>query len=350
MTQVSLQHVRKVYAGGAEGLRGLTLEVERGELVVLLGPSGCGKSTTLRLIAGLEAPTEGTIRLGGRDMAGVPPSERGVAMVAQGSPLYPHLTVRGNLEFPLRARRVAAENMRNRVGGVAHALGIDGLLDRRPAALSGGERQRAALGRAMVQQPRVFLMDEPLSDLDGALRVELRRQVKALQRRLRATMVYVTHDQEEAMALADRVVVIGRGLLQQAGPPREVYERPANRFVAGALGTPTMNFFRGAVRGGRVEVGDSWLAVNAPGLEGRDVVVGARPTALREAPGGALRLAVASVEPLGEFMDVVGEVAGAPVTARLPARDGMKVGDSVRLDATSVMVFEPGEFGVRLFP
>ncbi|MCC6660660.1 MAG: ABC transporter ATP-binding protein [Phycisphaerales bacterium] len=350
MAQVSLQHVRKVYAGGAEGLRGFSLDIADGELVVLFGPSGCGKSTTVRLIAGLESPTEGTIRIGGRDVAGVPPRDRGVAMVSQGSSLYPHMTVRRNLEFPLRVRRMPVSEVRSRVARTAEGLGIEGLLDRKPARLSGGERQRAALGRALVQQPRVFLMDEPLSDLDASLRADLRQRIRALQRRLHTTLVYVTHDQEEALALADRLVVLSRGLLQQAAPPREVYERPANRCVAGAVGSPVMNFFRGAVRGGRVQVAGSWLGVGSPTLEGRDVVVGVRPSALRESATGSLSITVSSVELLGESVDVVGDLGAVPVAARLPARDGITIGQPLRLDATHVMAFEPGEFGARLFP
>jgi ABC-type sugar transport system ATPase subunit len=238
---IELRGIRKIYAIGHRGVRNLSMTIGDGELMVLVGPSGSGKSTALRLIAGLETPDAGQVVIGGLDVTDEPPQRRDLAMVFQHYALYPHKTVRQNLEFSLRMRGVAAAARRERVEDVARMLQLDELLDRRPAQLSGGQRQRVALGRALVRQPSAFLLDEPLSNLDPALRLETRAEIALLHRRLSATMVYVTHDQEEAMTLGDRVAVLGEGTLQQVGTPEEVYHRPANRFVAQFVGSPPMN-------------------------------------------------------------------------------------------------------------
>src|SRR6184192_4141226 len=243
MARVELEHVDKVYPGGTHALFDLTLAIDDAELMVLVGPSGCGKSTVLRLIAGLEEATAGTIRIGERVVNELRPQERNVAMVFQDYALYPYLSARGNLEFPLKMRRLARDDMRRRVEHVADLLDITALLDRLPKQLSGGQRQRIAMGRALVREPAVFLLDEPLSNLDAKLRVQVRAEIKELQQRTRTTMVYVTHDQVEAMTLGDRVAVLDAGRLQQVAPPRELYERPANVFVAGFIGNPPMNLF-----------------------------------------------------------------------------------------------------------
>src|SRR5438876_11721728 len=267
MAEVVLQHLAKVYPNGVHAVRDLNLTVADGELVVLLGPSGCGKTTTLRLIAGLEEPSAGTIAIGGQVVNALPPRRRNVAMVFQKSTLYPHLNVRRNIAFGLQLRqhtnpvvklalrlfrlhlyaraRQQEKQIGERVESTARLLGLEDVLDRRPSQLSGGQQQRVALGRAIARQPDVFLLDEPLSQLDGRLRAELRHELHLLQGRLRKTMIYVTHDQAEAMTLADRLVVIDRGAIQQVGRPQEVYERPCNRFVAGFLGWPAMNFIDG---------------------------------------------------------------------------------------------------------
>ena len=243
MAAVAFEHVEKRYPGGAVGVADVSLAIEDGELLVVVGPSGCGKSTLLRLLAGLEAPTAGTIRIDGRVVNDLPPQERNVAMVFQDYALYPHMTVRENLAFPLRMRGLSRTAARARTEEVAALLEITPLLERRPRQLSGGQRQRVAMGRALVREPGVFLLDEPLSNLDARLRVTVRAELGELQRRTRTTMLYVTHDQVEAMTLGQRVAVLDRGRLQQVAPPAELYERPASAFVAGFLGDPPMSLF-----------------------------------------------------------------------------------------------------------
>jgi ABC-type sugar transport system ATPase subunit len=242
MASVRLERVQKTYPNGHVAAHGLDLEIADGEFMVLVGPSGCGKSTALRMIAGLETPTGGRILIGDRDVTTLPPQDRDIAMVFQTYALYPHMTVRENLAFGLRMRGVPKEMIDRRVEEAARALALDPVLDRKPAQLSGGQRQRVALGRAIVREPKVFLFDEPLSNLDAKLRVETRAELARLHRRLRATVVYVTHDQEEAMTLGSRVAVMRDGLLQQVAPPMELYRNPANQFVAEFVGSPAMNF------------------------------------------------------------------------------------------------------------
>src|SRR5438445_295379 len=265
MASVALEHVDKVYPGGTRALADLSLRVEDAELVVLVGPSGCGKSTVLRLIAGLEEATAGMLRIGERVVNDLRPQDRNVAMVFQDYALYPYLSARGNLEFPLRMRHLAREEMQRRVEAVARLLDIAALLDRLPKQLSGGQRQRVAMGRALVREPSVFLLDEPLSNLDAKLRVQVRAEIKELQGRTRTTMIYVTHDQVEAMTLGDRVAVLDQGRLQQVAPPGELYDRPANAFVAGFIGNPPMNLFPARVevdgRGTLLRVGGGMVPV-----------------------------------------------------------------------------------------
>jgi ABC-type sugar transport system ATPase subunit len=242
MSSVAFEQVEKVYPGGSVALADFSLEVADGELLALVGPSGCGKSTVLRLLAGLETPSAGVIRIGGRDVGTLLPRERNVAMVFQDYALYPHLRVRDNLAFPLRMRGMPGPERDARVERVAALLSLGALLERWPRQLSGGERQRVAMGRALVREPAAFLLDEPLSNLDAKLRVELRAEIAELRRRAPTTMLYVTHDQVEALTLGDRVAVLERGRLQQLATPQELYARPANRFVAGFIGSPPMNF------------------------------------------------------------------------------------------------------------
>jgi ABC-type sugar transport system ATPase subunit len=242
MASVRLEGVKKTYPNGHVAAQGLDLQINDGEFMVLVGPSGCGKSTALRMIAGLETPTGGRILIGDRDVTVLPPQERDIAMVFQTYALYPHMTVRQNLGFGLRMRGAGREEIEQRVEQAGRALSLETVLDRKPAQLSGGQRQRVALGRAIVREPKVFLFDEPLSNLDAKLRVETRAELARLHRRLKATVVYVTHDQEEAMTLGSRVAVMRDGFLQQVAPPMELYLRPANQFVAGFVGSPAMNF------------------------------------------------------------------------------------------------------------
>jgi multiple sugar transport system ATP-binding protein len=255
MAAVRFEQVSKTYPNGHLAVKELDLEIRDGEFMVLVGPSGCGKSTALRMIAGLEMPTAGRIVIGERDVTGLMPQERDVAMVFQSYALYPHMTVRENLAFGLRMRHAASDLIARRVNEAAEALGLEAVLDRKPAQLSGGQRQRVALGRAIVREPQVFLFDEPLSNLDAKLRVETRAELARLHRRLGATVVYVTHDQEEAMTLGGRVAVLRDGVLQQVAPPMELYREPANRFVAGFVGSPEMNFLPGGVFGGEAILG-----------------------------------------------------------------------------------------------
>jgi multiple sugar transport system ATP-binding protein len=247
MALVRMEGVGKTYPNGHVAAKGLDLEIRDGEFMVLVGPSGCGKSTALRMIAGLETPTVGRILIGDKDVTALPPQERDIAMVFQTYALYPHMTVRQNLAFGLRMRGAARDVIDRRVDEAARALALEPVLGRKPAQLSGGQRQRVALGRAIVREPKVFLFDEPLSNLDAKLRVETRAELARLHRRLGATVVYVTHDQEEAMTLGSRVAVMRDGFLQQVAPPMELYRRPANLFVAGFVGSPGMNFLPGEV-------------------------------------------------------------------------------------------------------
>lgn len=294
MAAVHLERLRKAFPtprGSVRAVDELTLAAEDRELLVLVGPSGCGKTTTLRMVAGLEQPTAGRIEIDGRDVSSVPPRDRDIAMVFQHDSLYPHMNVFRNIAFGLKMRRVDKGEIRRRVDEAAGLLGLQDLLERKPAALSGGERRRVALGRAVVRRPNVFLLDEPLSNLDAVLRLQMRTEIKLLQRRLATTMIYVTHDQEEAMTLGDRIAVMRGGALLQCGPPLEVYDCPANRFVAGFIGTPPMNFLRGRLRGqgpGRrfesADIGLSWpsgdQATDAAMAVG-EVFLGIRPQHVR---------------------------------------------------------------------
>jgi multiple sugar transport system ATP-binding protein len=308
MASIALEAVTKVYANGGAAARDLTLEIADGELLVLLGPSGSGKSTALRLIAGLEAPSAGRILIGGRDVTHVEPQRRDLAMVFQSYALYPHMTVRENLAFGLRVRRVEAALVEARVAEAAAILGIEALLDRRPAQLSGGQRQRVALGRAIVREPQAFLLDEPLSNLDPLLRASTRAELALLHRRLGTTTVYVTHDQEEAMTLGTRIAVMRDGRIEQLDRPLELFRRPANTFVAGFVGSPAMNLWRGlcAPAAGRMVFTVPAFSIEAatghglPALAG-PMVLGVRPhdVTLTAPDEGDGRGRVDVVEPLG---------------------------------------------------
>ena len=344
MSQVELIDVSKRFDDGTTAVEGFSLAVEAGELVVLVGPSGCGKSTLLRLIAGLEETSGGRIRIGGREMEGVPPQQRELAMVFQNYALYPHMTVRGNLEFPLKMMRLSKGERAARVAETAELLGLGELLDRRPKELSGGQRQRVAMGRAVVRRPRLLLMDEPLSNLDAKLRVRLRAEIAALQKRLGTTLLYVTHDQAEAMTLGDRVVVVRDGRIQQQGAPLEVYHRPANRFVAGFLGSPGMNLFPCTLveegDGMAMEWGGGRLPLLLEEIEqsarlapwiGQPLTGGLRPEAFH--PGGRFEAAVETFEALGHESLIYFRLPGVdrPLAARLPGAPpgGAAIGLSV---------------------
>jgi multiple sugar transport system ATP-binding protein len=334
--------------GPAPALDRVTLAVERGELLVVVGPSGCGKSTTLRLVAGLEEPDEGTVAIAGRPMRGVAPQERDVAMVFQGYALYPQMTVRQILEFPLRMRRVPRGERARAVGEAAATLRIERLLDRRPDELSGGERQRVAMGRAIVRKPRVFLFDEPLSNLDASLRGDLRLEIGRLVRRLGVTALYVTHDHVEAMTLADRIAVMRAGRIVQLGTPREVYERPATSFVGAFLGSPRMNLLPARLDGDCVVAGPFRLPRPEGALPAR-VEVGLRPEHLRLGEAGEPG-EVLEVEPLGADAHLLVRVGDVEVRAHARGFDCPRRGDAVRVsvDAARAMVFNADGEGERV--
>jgi multiple sugar transport system ATP-binding protein len=283
MADIKIEHLTRQFANGTEAVHDVNLDIADGEFMILVGPSGCGKSTLLRMIVGLEDVTSGTIRIGDRDVTDLAPRERNLAMVFQDYALYPHLTVRENMEFPLKLRKMPKEERATRVGKAAEMLELDELLDRKPAQLSGGQRQRVAMGRAIVREPAAFLLDEPLSNLDAKLRVQMRSEIADLQDRLHTTTIYVTHDQTEAMTLGDRVAVLRKGVVQQVASPKELYLRPVNMFVAGFIGSPAMNFFPAEVSGGRVKLPMAEFDLpeevkdRASLLEGRTVLAAIRP-------------------------------------------------------------------------
>ncbi len=362
-----LKDVEKTYAGGVTAVSKFSLDIADQEFVVFVGPSGCGKSTTLRCVAGLEDITGGTIHIGDTLVNDVPPKDRDIAMVFQNYALYPHMTVFENMAFALKLRKVPRDVIAQKVERAAKILGIDKMLDRKPKTLSGGQRQRVALGRAIVRDPKCFLFDEPLSNLDAKLRGEMRAEIKRLHMDLRSTTIYVTHDQEEAMTLGDRVVVMKDGVIQQCGAPLDVYHHPINRFVAGFVGTPPMNFFEGAIveEGGKLwfDEGTGKLAVPDKAKRalaskvGSKVVMGVRPQALRdgatvgEGAGNVLSMEIGVVEPLGDKMDIYLSTARhRHVIAHVDAHSGLAPHQTiaVHVDLERTHFFEPGELGKNL--
>ena len=332
----------------------VSLEIADHDFVVLVGPSGCGKSTTLRMVAGLEDVDRGSIYIGDRLVNDVAPKDRDIAMVFQSYALYPHMNVYDNMAFALRLRRVEKEEVDRRVRDAAGTLGIVDLLKRFPKEISGGQKQRAALGRALVREPAVFLMDEPLSNLDAKLRVQMRAEIADLHRRLEATVIYVTHDQTEAMTMGNRIAVMKDGRIHQAAPPREIYDRPANMFVAGFIGTPPMNFLRCRVAGGRLRVDGFSLAVSPErqaalgAFEGKEIVLGVRPEDISAGAGGGPEAVVegrvALVELLGAETNIhVALADGQFLTARAPAEAAPRYGDKLRvaLRMGRVHLFDP---------
>ncbi|MCA9635046.1 MAG: sn-glycerol-3-phosphate ABC transporter ATP-binding protein UgpC, partial [Myxococcales bacterium] len=340
MVAVSVQQVTKSF-GATKVLKGVDVHVPAGGFAVLVGPSGCGKSTLLRLLAGLEEVTSGSIRFGEREVTRLEPRERDIAMVFQSYALYPHLTVRDNLAFGLRLRKTDPAEIGRRVDEAAAMLGLSHLLDRLPKALSGGQRQRVAMGRAIVRRPALFLFDEPLSNLDAALRAQVRVDIRKLHDQLGATSVYVTHDQVEAMTLADVMFVLNGGKVEQWGPPLEVYAEPATTFVAGFLGSPAMNFIKATIEGGgaggglRARLGDGSanlaLPPGLPARPGQAVEVGVRPHDLElcDESAAEIHLKVDFVELLGPEIHAHCVLAGAPVIACLETRTGVSVGDTL---------------------
>jgi len=360
MAEVVLENVTKVYEGAVEAVKDASLRVRDRELVVLVGPSGCGKSTTLRMIAGLETITEGAIEIGGRVVNDVQPKDRDIAMVFQNYALYPHMSVFDNMAFGLKLRKYPKREINERVREAARILGITQLLRRKPKALSGGERQRVAVGRAIVRKPAVFLFDEPLSNLDAKLRVEMRFELKRLHQRLQTTMIYVTHDQVEAMTLGERIVVMRDGIIHQVDHPLAVYEKPVNRFVAGFIGTPPMNFIEGELAGGpgRIDFVAGTIRITLPNsfseavgdYVGRGVVLGFRPEKLyppgdpyfAKHPEGRLRATVNVVEPLGNEILVYFSADGRDFQGKLDAHCELTVGQDIEVacDTSQVHIFD----------
>jgi len=350
MGAVSISNVRKNY-GNMEVLHGVSVDIADGEFVILVGPSGCGKSTLLRMIAGLEEITSGDISIAGRVVNTLPPKDRDIAMVFQSYALYPHMTVEQNMGFSLKLQRVAKAEMQQRVAAAAAILGLEPYLKRYPRHLSGGQRQRVAMGRAIVRNPAVFLFDEPLSNLDAKLRVQMRSEIKQNHQRLETTTVYVTHDQIEAMTMADRIVVMHDGVIEQIGTPLELYDRPANLFVAGFIGSPAMNLIQGKMDSGAFIAADGTRVElpNAPaGAAGRNVTLGIRPEHLHLDSAG-LPMEILTVEPTGSETQVVAKLAGQEIMGafreRITARPGETI--NVRPEAANVHLFDT-ESGQRI--
>jgi multiple sugar transport system ATP-binding protein len=358
MASVTFDHASRVYPGAARpALDALDLIIDDGEFLVLVGPSGCGKSTSLRMLAGLETVDAGTIRIGDTDVTDTDPKDRDIAMVFQSYALYPHMTVAQNLGFALKVAKRPRAEIAQRVREVADLLDLAPYLDRKPKALSGGQRQRVAMGRAIVRRPQVFLMDEPLSNLDAKLRVQTRTQIAKLQRQLGTTTLYVTHDQVEAMTMGDRVAVLRDGVLQQCAAPRELYHNPANVFVAGFMGSPAMNLFTLPIVERSVALGDWIVPVpRAAAAHGDTVILGIRPEHFDVGPMG-VEVEVDVVEELGSDAYLYGRVAGAEqtgpgqtVVARVDWRTPPERGTRVRLhpDHGHVYFFAADESGIRL--
>jgi multiple sugar transport system ATP-binding protein len=351
MNGIVLEHVTKAFPGGVTAVDDVSLAIGEGEFMVLVGPSGCGKSTLLRMIAGLEEVSDGRIEIAGRDVTYMPPRDRDIAMVFQSYALYPHMTVRDNLAYGLRARRTAKDEIERRVGDAAAILGLRDLLGRRPGQLSGGQRQRVAMGRAMVREPAAFLMDEPLSNLDAKLRVGMRASLAQLHARLGVTTVYVTHDQVEAMTLGARVAVLSEGRVQQVDTPHALYQAPRNLFVASFIGSPAMNLVEASIEDGALRAGDLTLpldAVAAAQLAGLGrVAVGIRPELFQDAAVAAdhlprLEVEVAVVEDLGSDVHVIFRVDGARIPAG--AQPGPDDDETVLLTGDSML------FNARIDP
>ncbi len=352
MGNIEIREVRKSY-GRQQVMHGVSVSIPDGEFVALVGPSGCGKSTLLRMIAGLEEITEGEIAIGGQVINDVAPKDRNIAMVFQNYALYPHMSVRDNMAFALRRRRLEKAEITRRVDAAARILGLDTLLERKPRALSGGQRQRVAMGRAIVRDPTVFLFDEPLSNLDANLRGQMRSELKELHQRLRTTTVYVTHDQIEAMTLADRVVVMNAGRVEQIGPPLALYDRPASLFVAAFIGSPSMNFLQATVDadGRHARLPDGSILALPDGLQvavGKAVTLGIRPAHWRLASQGC-PATVSIIEPTGAETQLSVRLGADTLRVLVAGRTAVRPGDAVHLavDPADLHVFDPGT-GARL--
>lgn len=351
MSSVTLKNINKTYPDGFHAVRDVSVDIADGEFVVLVGPSGCGKSTTLRMIAGLEEISSGEISIGDRVVNRVEPGDRDIAMVFQNYALYPHMTVRQNMAFGLKMRKTPKPEIKQRVDEAAKMLAIEPLLDRRPRELSGGQRQRVALGRAIVRKPAAFLFDEPLSNLDAKLRGEMRTEISALHKRLGATMIYVTHDQVEAMTLGDRLVLMKDGVVQQEGTPLEVYNQPANRFAATFIGSPAMNLLEGEIKEGEFHVAGAGGAFTAEGFPEGEASLGVRPEHLLVSDNATKASAqIRNIEHLGHECLVHLQLGNQPCTARIASHAAASLGESVSLSirAGAAHFFAADELGHRI--
>ena len=353
MASVEVSNVRKSF-GSFEVLHGVSISVDDGEFVILVGPSGCGKSTLLRMVAGLESVTSGELRIDGRLVNDVPPKERDIAMVFQNYALYPQMTVAKNMSFSLELARRPKEEITEKVNKAAEILGLMPLLERYPRQLSGGQRQRVAMGRAIVRDPAVFLFDEPLSNLDAKLRVQMRAEIKALQQRLESTTVYVTHDQIEAMTMADKIVVMHDGAVEQIGSPLELYDRPANLFVAGFIGSPAMNFIAGRLEGGEPPTLATASGVKVPlsntpqAAPGSEIIMGVRPEHVSLGGPQAMSALITVIEPTGYETVVIAKFAGQDMTCVLRERLNGRPGDRIGLTFEGPLHFFDARTGAAI--
>lgn len=357
MAELKLQHIYKIYDKNVTAVKDFNLDIEDKEFIVFVGPSGCGKSTTLRMVAGLEEISQGDLIIDGKRMNDVAPKDRDIAMVFQNYALYPHMSVYENMAFGLKLRKLPKDEINRRVNEAARILGLEEYLNRKPKALSGGQRQRVALGRAIVRDAKVFLMDEPLSNLDAKLRVQMRAEITKLHQRLQTTTIYVTHDQTEAMTMATRLVVMKDGIIQQVGAPKEVYEQPKNVFVGGFIGSPAMNFFTGTLTDGKLNIGSTSIAIPqermkyllAQGYNHKEIIMGIRPedfhdeqAFIESSPGSRIEVTIEVAELMGAEIMLYSQVEGQQFIARVDSHANVKPGQVIplALDMNKVHFFD----------
>ncbi len=338
---LELQNITKIYPNGTKAVDETSLNIDNGEFVVFVGPSGCGKSTLLRMIAGLEDITSGKISLDGNLINNIDPSERDVAMVFQNYALYPHMSVFNNMSYGLKNRGISKDEINNKVNDVAKLLEIDQLLSRKPSMLSGGQRQRVAMGRAIVRNPKIFLFDEPLSNLDAKLRNQMRLEIKKLQRQMGVTSIFVTHDQTEAMTLGDRIVVINNGVVEQVGTPKDIYSKPKTKFVAEFIGSPQMNLFQSKIENGLAKISDIQIKLNNT-LNIEDACVGIRPDDILISDKGEYSSLANLVEYLGSDMIIYSSIGGQEFSCKLSSKINLKAGDIFKFDISpsTVHIFD----------
>jgi sn-glycerol 3-phosphate transport system ATP-binding protein len=341
MSFLELKNITKIYPNGTKAVDETSLNVEDGEFVVFVGPSGCGKSTLLRMIAGLEDITGGEISLDGKVINNIDPSERDVAMVFQNYALYPHMSVYNNMAYGLKNRGISKEDIATKVNDAAELLEIDQLLSRKPSMLSGGQRQRVAMGRAIVRNPKIFLFDEPLSNLDAKLRNQMRLEIKKLQRQMDVTSVFVTHDQTEAMTLGDRIVVINNGIVEQVGTPKDIYSKPNTKFVAEFIGSPQMNLFNCKIENGNAKIGDVHINLENS-INIQDASIGVRPDDIQVNQNGKFETKANLVEYLGSDMIIYSSIGNQDFSCKLSSKIDVKAGDNFKFDilSPSVHIFD----------